>query len=170
MSSSSENEDMVASKKKPCSLSLFLSFPFLLVRDKRKKWERGGDCESLTFLPPPLSFRRRKSPSPHVPPLFQAAPRGQNLQLLAPRPWPRRDRTLLHTLAKRARPRECLNPYLDASVLSSASSLFRRLTIQGMLSSPALALAALVAHAPLAAFSLLAAFLQTVLHSQSGFM
>lgn len=38
-------------------------------------------------------------------------------------------------------------------------------------SSPSLlALAALVAHAPLAGFSLLAAFVQTVLRPQSGFM
>jgi len=37
-------------------------------------------------------------------------------------------------------------------------------------SSPALAVASMVAHAPLASFSLLAALVQTVLRPQSGFM
>jgi hypothetical protein len=39
-----------------------------------------------------------------------------------------------------------------------------------MLSSPSLALASLVAHAPLAGVSLLTAFVQTVLRPHSGFM
>ena len=157
-------------------LSLSLSRFFFLRRKVELSTKNDGDENRRQR---PRSFSLSPPPHFHVPPLILRRRRDPGSPRPCSPPSQRRASTPLDASARRTRPRERSEALWAASVFppstpiaqaKKGSRLGRFVSVMLSASSPSLALAALVAHAPLAGFSLLAAFVQSVLRPQSGFM